>query len=214
MNKEKEILKITPENIHYYIRNKSPVNRRKKDQPQSKTDKMSKDHKFFGLDENRYEMYRIIFNTFSSNGKYLTVGELRNIFNYLGIYTNQNEIFNVLCDYDMNETGYIDFEEFLNVITDRTKPFEKETKRKNIEIFNQLSNRKKTITADDFEKCFFKHGFDVTKEEILEIYNFLLKKVNEYDGLGNEQEIDMETFNKLILQVTQELKKHIKANQF
>ena len=199
------LFNITPQNIHHYVRNKSPIVARRLQQKK----KPQKSHKSYGLKENKLEIYKLIFNTFSNNKEYLNPAELRNIFNYLGIYTNKNEIFKVLCDYDTNETGYIDFEEFLNVVTDRCKPFENESKRKKKEIFNQLSSKKKIITAEDFEKSFFKHGFDCTKEEILEIYEFLKKKVD-----GTEDGIDFANFNKLLLEVNQGLKKNIKANQF
>ena len=197
------LFNITPQNIHHYVRTKSPlIPHRSKPLP-------TKSHKSYGLSPNKLQIYKLIFNTFSNNKTYLTPSELRNIFNYLGIYTNKNEIFKVLCDFDTNETGYIDFEEFLNVITDRCKPFEKESRRKKREIFGQISGKKKVITAEDFEKSFFKQGFDVTKEEILEIYEFLKGKVQ-----GCEDGIDFESFDKLLLQVNQELKKNIKANQF
>ncbi len=80
--------------------------------------------------------------------------------------TNKNEIFQVLCDFDINEQGFLNFEDFLNVITDRTKPFENDTKRKQKEIFRKISNKKKSITLEEFEKSFFKNGFVIKKEEI------------------------------------------------
>lgn len=106
----------------------------------------------------------------------MSPSELRNVFVYLGIYTNKKEIFSFLSDFDTKEHGYLDFEDFVKVITDRNKAFEKDTKRKKFEVFRQLTNRKATLNLEELEKAFFTHGFVLKKEEIKEIYEFLLEK--------------------------------------
>ena len=73
-----------------------------------------------GIDEKKALLYRAIFENYSSmKNNYLTPGELRNIFEQLDIHTDQKEIFLVVCDYDTKELGYIDFEDFVKVLTDR-----------------------------------------------------------------------------------------------
>ena len=79
----------------------------------------------------------------------MSPSELRNIFVYLGIYTNKNEIFMFLSDFDSKEHGYLDFEDFVRVLTDRNKAFEKDTKRKKLEIFRSLCNKKKTLNLEE-----------------------------------------------------------------
>ena len=89
-----------------------------------------------GLDERKAIIYKTLFDSFTTTKKsYMTPSELRNVFVYLGIYTNKKEIFSFLSDFDSKEHGYLDFEDFVRVLTDRNKAFEKDTKRKKMEIF-------------------------------------------------------------------------------
>ena len=96
------------------------------------------------MDERKAIIYKTLFDSFCTSKKnYMSPSELRNIFVYLGIYTNKNEIFMFLSDFDSKEHGYLDFEDFVRVLTDRNKAFEKDTKRKKLEIFRSLWNKKK-----------------------------------------------------------------------
>ena len=89
-----------------------------------------------GLDERKAIIYKTLFDSFTTTKKsYMSPSELRNVFVYLGIYTNKKEIFSFLSDFDSKEHGYLDFEDFVRVLTDRNKAFEKDTKRKKMEIF-------------------------------------------------------------------------------
>lgn len=45
-------------------------------------------------------------------------------------------------------------------------------------VFKKLSQKKKTLNLEDFEKAFFENGFVLEKEDIKEIFNFLLDKLN------------------------------------
>ena len=164
----------------------------------------------YGLDEKTLKTYKLIFNMFDSDrNQTLTPTDLRNMFNYIGIYTNRNEIFKVLCDYDLKENGYLDFDDFLKVITDRIKPFENEKKRMKKMVFNQISDKKAVLGIEDLEKAFFKYGFQVEKEEITEIYTMLLRRAEAEDG-----ELNFDNFDQVLLEINQELKKELQENKF
>ena len=75
-----------------------------------------------------------------------------------------------MSDFDQKELGYIDFEDFAKILSDRMKPYENDTKRRKTEIFRGLSQRKQTIELEDLEASFHKNGFNLTQEEIKEIF--------------------------------------------
>ncbi len=76
-----------------------------------------------------------------------------------------------------------------------------------------MSHKKDSITLEDFEKEFFKQGFVLDKEEIEDIYKFLLEMAFKYDNKEREH-LDYKTFSSLLLQINQELNKEIKKTQF
>ena len=57
------------------------------------------------------------------------------------------------------------------------------------------------------EKSFYDHGFAITKEEVSEIFSLLEEK-------SNGGKIDFKNFDKILLEMTQELNKHIQENKF
>ena len=219
------ISKLTPLNIQRYIRDKSPVKSPGMMKPKKSMKNLQKSMKNlskmyknqdltayagYGLDEKTLKTYKLIFNMFDSDrNQTLTPTDLRNMFNYIGIYTNRNEIFKVLCDYDLKENGYLDFDDFLKVITDRIKPFENEKKRMKKMVFNQISDKKAVLGIEDLEKAFFKYGFQVEKEEITEIYTMLLRRAEAEDG-----ELNFDNFDQVLLEINQELKKELQENKF
>lgn len=89
----------------------------------------------------------------------------------------------------------MDFEDFVKVITDRTKSFEKESKRKKMEVFRKISNKKSTLSKEQLEKSFYDHGFAITKEEVSEIYSLLEEK-------SKGEKIDFKNFDKILLEMT------------
>jgi Ca2+-binding EF-hand superfamily protein len=169
--------------------------------------------KLYGLKEKQILIYQSLFENFSANKKHLTPGELRNLIQHLGINLNSKEISDYMSDFDSKEMGNIDFEDFIKIITDRTKPFENDTKRRKMEVFREISRRNQVISLDDFENSFFKNGFNITKEEIKEIYEFMREKM----GTENENEevtMDFQNFDKFVKNLHLELNKFINNEKF
>lgn len=132
---EKNYFGLTPQNIQNYVKKYAqPIDLKEQTRRESENVNLLKQfngnfnpsaYGHLGLDEKKAILYKEIFDNFSSKkNDFMTPGEMRNFFEYLDIHTNPNEIFQVLCEYDTNELGYLDFEDFVRVITDRTKPYE------------------------------------------------------------------------------------------
>ena len=105
--------------MHLKSLNKQPDNTNKH-LPSNNTTKFNPSaYQHLGITEREVFIYKNIFDEFCTNNKeYLSPGDLRNIFKYLGINATKKETFQVLCDFDTKEHGYLDFEDFLKVITD------------------------------------------------------------------------------------------------
>ena len=210
--------KVNPLNVHRYIREPSPIKSpRSLLQKKPKTAMITQNESFnpsryttYGIDINTVQTYKTIFDMFDTecSGK-LTPTELRNLFAYIDINTNRNEIFKVLCDYDLKENGYLDFDDFLKVMTDRIKPFEIENPRVKKSIFNQLTNKKQELGIEELEAAFFKYGYHINKEELQEIFTIIQKRADKIGG-----NIDFDDFNKVLLEINQELKKELQDTKF
>jgi centrin-3 len=165
-----------------------------------------KGYSSFGLSTKELFYYRAVFDLFASGGNgTLSPAELRHLFAYLGINMNRSEIFKVLCEYDTEENGYLDFNDFLRVVNDRISLYDMDNIRAKREIFKGISS-KDTITAESLERAFAKNGIAVSQEESTGIYNFLIRRIEERDEMkGHKEEINFNDFNNLLISLHQEL---------
>ena len=80
-------------------------------------------------------------------------------------------------------------------------------------MFKQLTNKEESLNLNNLESSFFKNGFVIEKEEIENIYKFLLEKAKSKDGIERTL-LDFATFDALLLELNQDLNKEIMDNKF
>ena len=160
----------------------------------------------FGLSEKELCYYKAVYEMFASpSSGTLSPAELRHLFAYLGINMNRSELFKVLCEFDLDENGYLDFNDFLKVVTDRISLYQMDNVRAKREIFRSLS-AKDSITFESLKLAFAKNGIAVSEEECLGIYTFLMKRIEEKDQAKIQRTgIEFNDFNNVFITLHQEL---------
>ena len=76
-----------------------------------------------GVTERDVEMYKEVFDLFDVHkiGN-LTPNDLRNALEMFGYHPKKHLIYQIISDIDRDESGGLDFGEFLKIMTDQTRP--------------------------------------------------------------------------------------------
>ena len=156
----------------------------------------------YNLPKKTVNYYRTIFDSFdSTKGDCLLPADLRNMFSSIGINMERSEIFQILCDYDESEKGFIDFNDFMKVMTDKVSFYKLPDLPKEKQIFKNLAINGE-LTEDSLEKAYSKFGFVTSKNEVKEIHSMLIG----YFGEENDgKKIDLPLFQRLMMGTHQEL---------
>ena len=156
----------------------------------------------FNFSQKTLKTYLKAFQSFDStqNG-YLLPADLRNMFGLLGINMERGEIFQILCEYDEMEKGYIDFNDFMKIMSDKISFHRLPDPPNETNIFKGIS-WEGGITEDSLKKAYCRNGFVIKNEEVKEIFEFM----KSYFGEDcSSDPIKFQYFQKLLLGCHQEL---------
>jgi centrin-1 len=89
-----------------------------------------------GVSERDVEMYKEVFDLFDIHrcGS-LTPNDLRNALEMFGYHPKKHLIYQIISDIDQDESGGLDFREFLNIMTDQTRPCDEDTQEDYERVF-------------------------------------------------------------------------------
>jgi len=157
----------------------------------------------FNLSKKALACYRTVFDRFDSTGAgHLLPADLRSLFASLGINMDRKEIFQILCDFDQDEKGFLDFNDFLRTLTDKKVAYKLPDPPTERQIFRDCSDQGR-ITCESLAKAYAQQGFVVGKEEVQEIFGCLM------DSLDTKSDhpdgIELPQFQKLLISCHQEL---------
>ena len=158
----------------------------------------------FNISKNTINNFTEVFEYFDStkNG-YLLPADLRNMFDSLGLNLERAEIFQILCDFDQNEKGFIDFNDFVKIMTDKLTFFKLSNIQNEKLIFQDFSLNG-FITEESLHKAYGQKGFLLSKDVIKGIFE-VMRENGEFEKEENDQGIDFKHFQKSILRAHQKL---------
>ncbi|KAH0451847.1 hypothetical protein IEQ34_019146 [Dendrobium chrysotoxum] len=108
-----------------------------------------------------------VFNVFDKNGDGLiTSEELGTVFRSLGQNPTEVQLQNMISEFDADKNGAIDFPEFFNLMTSKTKATEKEL-REAFKIFDKDEDG--FISAAELRQVMTNLGQKLTDEELNEM---------------------------------------------
>lgn len=144
-----------------------------------------------GLDEHDVLMYREIFNLIDTDFTgFISPNELRGALSCLGINVSKADLYNLICDYDEEYSGKLNFKDYLDAVSGLAKPCTQDNKNDCKRVFKKLSGGKDTLTQEDLFKSIRASGINYTYEDFEDMY----KKF----GLEPGSDITFEVFEKSI----------------
>lgn len=95
-----------------------------------------KDYISVGVTERDVEMYKEVFDLFDVHkiGN-LTPNDLRNALEMFGYHPKKHLIYQIISDIDRDESGGLDFGEFLKIMTDQTRPCDEDVEEDYVRVF-------------------------------------------------------------------------------
>lgn len=138
----------------------------------------AKDYVIPGVSETEIEVYKEIFDLFSISGTgMLTPLDLRNAMESIGYHPKKNVVYQIVSEVDSDESGGIDFKEFLEIVTGQTQNFTRNDTGKLREVFRQFDqNNKGFCSKKEFAMASKELGEDVSIEKIDKIFMLLSPK--------------------------------------
>ena len=108
-----------------------------------------------GVSERDVEMYKEVFDLFDVHQiGCLTPNDLRNALEMFGYHPKKHLIYQIISDIDSDESGGIDFREFLKIMTDQMRPCDEDTE-------------------DDYERVFSYFDMEAKGNFVIEKPSFL-----------------------------------------
>jgi Ca2+-binding EF-hand superfamily protein len=105
-----------------------------------------------GVSERDVEMYKEVFDLFDVHRSgNLTPNDLRNALEMFGYHPKKHLIYQIISDIDADESGGIDFREFLKIMTDQLRPCDADTE-------------------DDYDRVFSYFDMDMKGKDFVQIY--------------------------------------------
>jgi len=125
-----------------------------------------------GVTERDVEMYKEVFDMFDvQNYGSLTPNDLRNALEMFGFLPKKHLIYQIISDIDADESGGIDFREFLKIMTDQMRPCDGDTKEDYERVFSYFDfEGRGYIGKDDLRKIAVDLGENLSEEAIVEIF--------------------------------------------
>lgn len=114
----------------------------------------------------------------------------------------RKEIFQVLCEFDEDEKGFLDFNDFMRVMTDKKVAYKLPDPPVERSIFREFSSDGK-VTLESLEKAYCKFGFVIGKDELQSIWKSMKRHTGEEET--SSAAIDLAAFQKLLVSAHQEL---------
>ena len=109
------------------------------------------DYKTIGVTERDVELYKEVFDLLDINeAGNLTPGDLRQAMNMFGYQIKTPQVYKMISEYDANESGGIEFKEFLRIMTDQLRPCDEDVEENYLRTFDYFDRDEKGyITKDD-----------------------------------------------------------------
>lgn len=96
-----------------------------------------KDYISVGVTERDVEMFKEVFDLFDVHKMgNLTPNDLRNALVMFGYNPKKHLIYQIISDIDKDESGGLDFPEFLKIMTDQNRPCDEDTEEDYQRVFN------------------------------------------------------------------------------
>lgn len=124
-----------------------------------------------GVTERDVEMYKEVFDLFDVHKiGVLTPNDLRNALEMFGYHPKKHLIYGIISDLDSDESGGLDFCEFLKIMTDQTRPCDRDVQEDYERVFSYFDvDGVGYITKADLHKVCLDLGETVSNEELQEI---------------------------------------------
>ena len=125
-----------------------------------------------GVTERDVEMYKEVFDMFDvQNYGNLTPNDLRNALEMFGFLPKKHLIYQIISDIDADESGGIDFREFLKIMTDQMRPCDGDTREDYERVFSYFDfEGRGHIGKDDLRKIAVDLGENLSEEALEEIF--------------------------------------------
>ena len=158
---------------------RKPVSTRDVNMDETSSRKMTdlfnpKDYMRNGLSERDIYICREVFELMDpkQNG-FITPNDLRSGFTSMGIGLNRADLFNLLCDYDQDEVGNLDFNNFLDAVSEGLRPCDQDTQADYKRVFKKLSGNKDILSKDDLLKFMRSVGIQPSEDDLVRMYKKL-----------------------------------------
>ena len=147
-----------------------------------------KKHVSVGVSERDVEMYKEVFDMFDvQNYGNLTPNDLRNALEMFGFLPKKHLIYQIISDIDADESGGIDFREFLKIMTDQMRPCDGDTREDYERVFSYFDfEGRGYIGKDDLRKISVDLGENLSEEAIEEIFKIC--------DTNNQERINFDSF--------------------
>ena len=154
-------------------RQNSPLTKsiyKKKKKPKKKIKYDPKNFVKFGITQKKVDYYKEIFDLFDiKKTGVLTPIDLRSALEMFNYNPRKDIIYQIISKIDKNESGGIDFRNFLRIMTDRFRPCDEDTEEDYEQVFNYFDlDKKGVIEKEDFLRVCRELNLVVREEKMKE----------------------------------------------
>ena len=125
-----------------------------------------------GVTERDVEMYKEVFDMFDVNNYgSLAPKDLNSALDMFGFKPKKHLIYQIISDIDADESGGIDFREFLKIMTDQMRPCDGDTKEDFERVFSYFDfEGRGYISREDLSRIALDLGEELDEETLQEIF--------------------------------------------
>lgn len=125
-----------------------------------------------GMEERDVMIYKEIFSLLDPiNSSEITPNELRMGLQSINIGVTKSDLYNLICDYDQNESGKIDFREFMMAMNGTNRPCDHDKRADYLRIFKKIAGSKDRINKEDILNHSRSTGRALSEEEIKRVFD-------------------------------------------
>ena len=127
----------------------------------------------YGLSENQIAEFQQLFSSFDHQKKnQISSQDLPSLIKALGQYWTKTELDELIKEVNTEHNGYLNFENFLKIMTRKVKPGEEENEEKHKDVYKLMENideGPEKMNVKELKKIIMGLGENVTEEEVDEM---------------------------------------------